>query len=220
MAHTILIPKQLLHGIYQITCLPTGKRYVGSTKTMLARWQRHQRDCRSNEHSNHHLQRAWNKYGESSFHFEVLTLCPIGYLIQMEQLYMNHLQPEFNLCPTAGSRIGKKHTEETKAKLSTAFEGNQGKLNTPESIAKRSATLRGRHLSKETREKISAAQRGRKRVPLTPEVRAKISASNRGRQHTLEARAKMSAAKLGKPWSPKRREAFTPTHQSPCPLSS
>ncbi len=70
------------------------------------------------------------------------------------------------------SRIGRRQTEETRAKLSA-----------------------GKKLSEEHRAKISEANKGKKR---SEETRAKISAANKGRRHTEETRAKISAANKGK----------------------
>ena len=38
-------------------------------------------------------------------------------MLEREQYYIDLLQPEYNLLKTAGSRLGKKHTEETIKKL-------------------------------------------------------------------------------------------------------
>lgn len=39
---------------------------------------------------------------------------------------MNFLSPEYNMQPTAGSCLGRKHSEETKAKISAAHMGKIG----------------------------------------------------------------------------------------------
>ena len=60
-------------GVYKITNTVDGKVYVGSTTIDFGwRWSNHKSALRKNKHCNIHLQRAWNKYGESAFTFEVL----------------------------------------------------------------------------------------------------------------------------------------------------
>jgi group I intron endonuclease len=81
---------------------------------------------------------------------------------------------------------GRKHTDETRAKMSAAQKGHP-------------SNLRGRAVAEETRQKISAANKGR--VPWTKgkkhseETRAKMSAWQIGRQLSVETRQKMSAAR-------------------------
>lgn len=58
-------------GIYTITCVKTGKVYVGQTGNVRRRWGGHKWDLRKGKHRNAHLQRAWNKYGADAFIFAV-----------------------------------------------------------------------------------------------------------------------------------------------------
>jgi group I intron endonuclease len=64
--------KPITKGIYTITNIIDGKYYVGSSVTVERRLVRHKKDLLRNQHHCHHLQRAWNKYGEQSFKFEVV----------------------------------------------------------------------------------------------------------------------------------------------------
>jgi group I intron endonuclease len=58
------------------------------------------------------------KYGYSSFKVYILEYCEKENLIQREQYYFDRLNPNYNICKTAGSTLGRKHSEETKEKLS------------------------------------------------------------------------------------------------------
>ncbi len=60
---------------------------------------------------------------------------------------------------------GKRHTPETRAKMSAAKKGKPG-------------NWLGKSHTPETRAKISAAKKGKKGTPHTPETRAKISAAH------------------------------------------
>lgn len=67
-------------GIYMIINILNSKRYVGQATNINERWTNHRRMLRrgvhgitkTNPHTDH-LQRAWNKYGENNFRFEVHT---------------------------------------------------------------------------------------------------------------------------------------------------
>jgi hypothetical protein len=48
---------------------------------------------------------------------EILESCDKDKLLAREQDYLDQLHPEYNLSPTAGSRAGCPHTEETKAMM-------------------------------------------------------------------------------------------------------
>lgn len=63
------------------------------------------------------------KYGYASFSFTVLEICKPEDLIQREQHYIDLLRPYYNLCRTAGSTLGKAHTEETKVKIGDSKSG-------------------------------------------------------------------------------------------------
>lgn len=59
--------------IYAITCVPTGRVYVGmSTTSVRDRWRTHRSDLRCGRHKNRFLTAAWRKYGRSAFRFEIL----------------------------------------------------------------------------------------------------------------------------------------------------
>jgi group I intron endonuclease len=83
-------------GIYRIKNLINGKCYYGSSKNIEKRWSKHKRELNNNIHINCKLQRAWNKYGENNFSFEIVEECNINILLETEQKYLD-LQPEYNI---------------------------------------------------------------------------------------------------------------------------
>lgn len=187
-------------GIYRITCTANGKIYVGSASNLRERRQHHFRDLRRNEHCNQYLQRAWNKYGPDTFMFEVLEYVLLPELLTArEQYWFDHLRPfghrGFNIERVAGSPLGRKHTPESRAKLSAAKKGK------PNPHPGNNYSVRGRPLSLEHRSKISAAHRGKPGTNLgkkyTPEHRSKISNSLRGRKSSPEAIEKIRLTKIG-----------------------
>lgn len=93
-------------GIYKIRNLINGKIYVGSTQDFSFRKKEHFWELKNNKHYNQYLQRAFNKYGEENFVFEILEECNIENLLVREQYYLDTLQPfdevGYNVNPLAG----------------------------------------------------------------------------------------------------------------------
>jgi group I intron endonuclease len=83
-------------GIYRIKNLINNKCYYGSSKHIEKRLTRHKRELKNNTHINCILQRAWDKYGENNFSFEVVEECDISVILETEQKYLN-LQPDYNI---------------------------------------------------------------------------------------------------------------------------
>lgn len=101
-------------GIYRIKNLVNGKSYYGSSKQIEKRFIRHKRELKNKTHINCLLQRAWDKYGEENFLFEVVEECEIKFLLELEQKYLN-THPEYNIgIKSSGgdnlSQNPKKHT--------------------------------------------------------------------------------------------------------------
>lgn len=200
-------------GIYKIENILTGKYYVGSAINIKKRWREHINKLRRGTHENDHLQKAFNKYGEDAFNFEVLefALFPED-LVPLEQKYIDELNPEYNLCPTAGSSLGVKRSEEFKLKVS---EANKGKHPSEETKRKLSESSKGKTLSEETKRKLSEAHKGNKSTlgkhwKVSEEGRKHMSEAQKGNKNALdkhpskETKQKMSEARK-KYWE-KRRE--------------
>jgi group I intron endonuclease len=94
-------------GIYKIRNIVNDKCYYGSSKDIKKRWKRHRNDLKNNNH-NPLLQRAWNKYGESNFVFEIVEECNECELLKIEQKYLD-LLPEYNigLMASGGDNLSK-----------------------------------------------------------------------------------------------------------------
>lgn len=97
-------------GIYKITSKSNNKFYIGSSKNTNERWKRHIRDLRNGRHINQHLQRCYDKYGESDLLFEVIEFCDENELLIKEQYYLDFLKAYeigFNIgkCASGGDNL-------------------------------------------------------------------------------------------------------------------
>ena len=150
-------------AIYAITNTLNGKRYVGSTKDFKRRIQQHLCLLRSNRHFNVHLQRAWNKYGEDVFRFDVVEMCVGKNLFHREQLWIDHCG-YYNVSPIAGAPIGRYASELKVVHASKIItdgrkriaEANRKRVWTKESI-KKSVSARMETYKKRRREAVDAA---------------------------------------------------------------
>jgi hypothetical protein len=189
-------------GIYKITNIKNGKIYIGSSNDMGRRCIGHATMLNGNKHDNIHLQRAWNRDGESSFEFSIIELCFPFSLISREQYWIDELKPEYNLAPIAGSLAnfwtGRKLSEEHKRNIGL---GNKGKI----------GPMRGKRHSPEAIEKMRTAALNR-----TDEVKLKNVTSHKGKPNgllgkkaTKEHRENISKGNKGKPKSLAHRLALS-----------
>lgn len=93
----------LKSGVYIIKNIITNDTYVGSSSNYKSRWRQHRSELRLNKHKNSLLQEAWNKYGEESFEFKLLTLAPPDLLEQIEQQLIDSLNPAYNINSQVGN---------------------------------------------------------------------------------------------------------------------
>lgn len=169
-------------GIYAIINNINGNLYVGSATNVRKRWQAHRKDLRSNKHHSIYLQRAYNKYGIENFKYVVLTFCDKEDTLKKEQYFIDFFGMEnlYNICPTAGSNLGRKFDKTHGQKISLAKKGKKTQP-CPEYVKiKIGLAHKGKKLSEEHKQKLALAKLGKKRGPHSEEHKEKIRQSNLG----------------------------------------
>lgn len=213
--------------IYRIRNKKTGKCYHGQTVQEVQRYWKtaHINLLRKNEHFNSYLQRAWNKYGESAFIFEVVkeansieklneletqyvstSLTPLGYNLRLgggnSLLHETTKQKIGSIkkeqCKGSNNPFyGKHHTTETKEHLRKLFSKRYRGTGNPNY---------GNTHSPETIEKIKNSLKGKfdgERNPFfgkkhSLKTRTRLSRLARQRTLSLETRQKISLALSGR----------------------
>lgn len=107
-------------GIYIITNIINGHRYIGSAKNLYKRLYDHKWELNKNKHTNNYLQNAWNKYGEDNFEYGILEYCEENIRLNRETYYVDIIKPEYNLRGVNTEAI-LDHTKETKEKISNSI---------------------------------------------------------------------------------------------------
>lgn len=124
-------------GIYCITDVQSGRRYVGSAVSFKRRWTEHRNGLKRGKHHSQFMQLTYNVRPDA-FAFQVLLYCTPENLLMYEQRFLDAWNPEFNTNPTAGSMAGYRHSEESRKKMSASNSriGNPGYSHTAESKLK------------------------------------------------------------------------------------
>lgn len=195
--------KDALCGVYKITNHINGKVYIGQSINIKVRWKDHINSLNRGDSSCTLLQRAWNKYGQENFSFEVLELCNKDMLDQIEIKYIelyDSCNKGYNI--ESGGNANKHLSEETKRKIGNA---NRGRKMSKETLQKMSESrmgeknpMYGQTHSEEARKKISKAHKGKPGHPTSDETKELIRRANVGRIVSYETRKKISESAIGR----------------------
>lgn len=186
-------------GIYKIESISHPERiYIGSAVNINKRGRIHLSRLRKNKHHSIKLQHHYNKYGEDDLIFSIILGCEKEDLIRHEQFFIDSYNPWFNVCQTAGGRLGTTHSTETKEKIRIA---HLGKVASPETKLKLSIAHIGKIQSEETKAKKRVANSGENHhmYGKTPseETKEKLRVANIGKTYSTETKAKHREASLG-----------------------
>ena len=85
-----------ISAVYKITNTVTGDFYVGSSKNVKSRWTSHK--CLSvwKKHANNPMYLDMKKFGIDKFELEILEEVEIEQLKEVEQQFIEKLQPTYN----------------------------------------------------------------------------------------------------------------------------
>jgi len=196
-------------GVYLIRNTVNGKVYVGSAQSIKARWYRHLKMLREGTHDNQKLQRAWDKYGESAFEFEVIAYGLGLDLFWQEQLAINAfdaVRAGYNIAPVAGSSMaGRKHSQATKELMSSV---RKGKKQSADWVSKRTSGFKNRPIPLKQRQQISETLSGRPATEGTARNLRKMAA-NRTPEYIAWLGRKGAASRWGFDFNePKPHQCF------------
>lgn len=186
-----------MYMIYKLTCIPSGKSYIGLTKDIDERVAHHKRlssRCPA-------IRNAVQKHGWDNF---TTTILKAGLsLDEANEMEVLMIESHGTLAPAGYN-------------LQT---GGDHRILAEESRQKLSKSHKGKPLSEEHKAKIKATRLVG--IPRSAETKAKISAAQQGRRATHEAVERMrliNENKRGKPLSVQHRESIrkarTGTHRS------
>ncbi len=146
-------------GIYKIENKTNGKVYIGSSNNIEWRWYNHTSSLDAhNPKCNRLLQRAWDKYGEKKFSFEIVEKCSKSALIERETYWINfydskNIEKGYNI---RNPEVHAPLSKETKQMISKSL---KEKYLSERDNGKRHA-MYGKTISEGTKNKISKANKG------------------------------------------------------------
>lgn len=201
-------------GIYKIDNLINGKVYIGQVMNIDKRWKEHINSLNAQSHYNNYLQRAWNKYGQENFKFEVLEECEESELTEREQYWIDYyggLNSSNNYNLREADKCGKlsnvtiqkrtetrksfKHSEETKRKISQSHIGIKHSKETKQKL---SDLHKGKKLSEDTINKLKqSAYKNKDKLlgrKLSDKTKEKIRQAHLGKSLSEEHKRKIGEA--------------------------
>ena len=144
-------------GIYRYLNVVNGKSYVGRSNNLSHRHIEHLSLLRRGVEPCVLLNKAWQKYGEENFRYEILCYCDEDELNDREIEFIekyDSFRNGYNCTEGGDGVLGYKHTDAAKEKIGSHF--------------------RGKTLSDEHRRKMSESQKGR---PLTEDHKVALSSA-------------------------------------------
>lgn len=202
--------------IYEIKNKLDGKRYIGSAINFKKRFYLHKHHLSKNKHSSVKLQRAWNKYGESNFEFNIIIYCDPKNLIMYEQRCIDGFDTcrnGYNISPTAGSTFGFRFSEESKKKMS---EKGKQKTFSELTIANMSKASKLRWQDPVFKEKMSKAHIGLKHSDFSKKKMSEAQKGNTkflGHKHSEEWKNMMRVMMLGRKHSIQSIKKISESHK-------
>jgi group I intron endonuclease len=190
-----MIKEKRYNYSYITTNLLNGKQYVGD----------HSTDNLNDGYlgSGTYLQKAIRKYGKENFKREILEQFNTKQeAFEAQEKWINEyntLSPKgYNLSPTGGIGVTNCFSPKSLQKMS---ESRKGKRHSKETKEKMSISQTGRTFSPKSLQKMSESRKGKspwnKGIPRTDETKRKISQTEKGKKMSEESKKKISKAMSG-----------------------
>jgi len=131
-------------SIYRLYNIITGRSYIGSSIDLSRRFSNYYSIVYMNnslKNSSNIIYSSLLKNGYANFSLDILEYCKPDELYckpdelySREQYYIDILKPEYNILKVAGSMLGFKHSEATKAKMKNSKLGKKHTYETRQKI--------------------------------------------------------------------------------------
>jgi len=192
--------KKKICGVYKIVNLVNGKCYYGGSIDISGRWYEHNRTLTNSSHANPHLQRAWDKYGEENFTFEIVEKTSKDGVFPREQWYLDNVVRwgiDYNIGKNSfNPMLGRTHSDETRELISFKAKGRKASKETKKKMSKSQKGLRAGELHWMWGRKGDACPNWGK--VRTQETKDKIAKSRKGIiTHSEETKLEMSKNRQG-----------------------
>lgn len=181
-------------GIYCIRNTINNKRYIGCSRNISKRLNRHKNLLMSNKHFNYKLQNDFNTYGIDSFEFLILLECENDKLELLEEKYINvfnSIDKGYNIRPNnyvITDEMKLKISESTKlAMQSDIVKSKLNKEIKEDTRIKISNSLKEYYKNNpQAKIKISDSKKGKKGRTFTEKEKEFLRGSNNGNSKVLE----------------------------------
>ena len=167
-------------GIYRYINKVNGKSYVGQSLDLRHRHNEHISLLKRGLDGCILLQKAWNKYGEENFMYEIICLCNPEELDILEIKHIKKFDSYHNgyNCNKGGAgNSGFNHSDITKRKIAIS---SKGRKPTQETLRKMSLAQQGRNMSAAHRKALSNSWTAERKQHLS-ETRSGVNNPNFGR---------------------------------------
>lgn len=121
-------------GVYLITCLVNGKRYVGSSVDVCRRTNQHfGAQCLKRYGKSNPFYEDIHKYGRDNFKVEVLEFCTPEEKIAAETKWFERLKPEYNVVRPDENSFSNEAVQERVKRIQSSPTGAEKRLNAHQS---------------------------------------------------------------------------------------
>ena len=146
---------KIISAVYKILNTVTGDFYIGSSRNVKRRWAQHKYPSVWKHHPNNPMYKDMQKYGVDRFMFQILVPVMPEYLTQVEQEFIEMLNPTYNNNNAKGWNTEKYKESNRKYKQS-----EKGKETIRKAIRKYKQSEKG----KEANRKYQRSEKGKEAI--------------------------------------------------------